>query len=114
MKADIRITAQYYENYSDNDTPYWKPKGGTEFIIKGVDPNPVMFAAPGEVEKAIENLLYEHSNSHAKYTLIDWEFIFSEPIELDKDNFLWEMGIDEHPGPGPGMFINEDDEEWKK
>jgi hypothetical protein len=71
-----------------------------------------MFAAPGEVDKAIENLLYEHSNSHAKYTLIDWEFIFSEPIELDKDNFLWEMGIDEHPGPG--MFINEDDEEWKK
>jgi hypothetical protein len=47
--------------------------------------------------------------------LIDWEFIFSEPIELDKDNFLWEMGISEYPGPpGPGMFINEDDEEWKK
>jgi hypothetical protein len=95
MKADIRITAQYEENYGDTNAPYWKPKGGTEFIIKGVDPDAVMFAAPGEADKAIENLLHEHSNSHAKYTLIDWEFIFSEPIELDKDNFLWEMGITE-------------------
>jgi hypothetical protein len=54
-----------------------------------------MFAAPGEADNAIQNLLYEYCNSHSKYTLIDWEFIFSEPIELDKDNFLWEMGITE-------------------
>jgi hypothetical protein len=93
MKADIRITAQYYENYSDTNTPYWKAKGGKEFIIKDIDPDPVMFAAPGEDEDAIQILLDEYSNSSVRYTLIDWEFIYSEPIELDKDAFLFEMGI---------------------
>ena len=91
--ADIRVTAQYYENYSDNDTPYWKPKGGTEFIIRNIEPDPVMYAAPGETDSAIQILLDEHSNHHSKYTLIDWEFIFAKPIELDADAFLFEMGI---------------------
>ena len=27
--ATLRITTQYYENYSDSQTPHWKPKGGT-------------------------------------------------------------------------------------
>ena len=46
--ADLRITAQYEENYGDSATPYWKMKGGTEFIIKGIEPDPVLYAAPGE------------------------------------------------------------------
>ncbi len=46
--ADLRITAQYQENYGDSTTPYWKMKGGVEFIIKGIEPDPVLYAAPGE------------------------------------------------------------------
>ena len=91
--ADLRITAQYEENYGDSATPYWKMKGGTEFIIKGIEPDPVLFAAPGEAESAIQILLDEHSNRACRYTLIDWEFIYAKPIELDADAFLFEMGI---------------------
>ena len=91
--ADIRVTAQYEENYGDSGAPYWKMKGGTEFIIKGIDPDPVMYAAPGEAESAIQILLDEHSNGMCRYTLIDWEFIFTQPIELNADAFLFEMGI---------------------
>ena len=91
--ADLRITAQYEENYGDSATPYWKMKGGTEFIIKGIEPDPVLFAAPGEAESTIQTLLDEHSNSACRYTLIDWEFIYAKPIELDADAFLFEMGI---------------------
>ena len=91
--ADLRITAQYQENYGDSTSPYWKNKGGTEFIIKGIEPDPVLFAAPGEAEDAIQILLDEHSNSACRYTLIDWEFIYAKPIELDADAFLFEMGI---------------------
>ena len=91
--ADIRVTAQYEENYSDYATPHWKPKGGVEFIIRGIEPDPVMYAAPGEAESAIQILLDERSNIMCRYTLIDWEFIFAEPQELDADAFLFEMGI---------------------
>jgi hypothetical protein len=91
--ADLRITAQYYENYSDNDTPYWKPKGGVEFIIRDIEPDPVLYAAPGEADSAIQILLDEKSNGVCRYTLIEWEFIFAEPVELDADAFLFEMGI---------------------
>ena len=110
--ADLRITAQYEENYNwhngqgtsegenklfpwfdGNNKPYWKKKGGVEFIIKGIEPDPVLYAAPGEAEDAIQTLLDEKSNNHSRYTLISWEFIYSEPIELDADAFLFEMGI---------------------
>lgn len=93
--ADLRITAQYQENYnhSGEGAPYWKNKGGVEFIIRGIEPDPVLYAAPGEAEDAIQTLLDEHSNSMCRYTLISWEFIYSEPIELDADAFLFEMGI---------------------
>ena len=91
--ADIRVTAQYEENYSDSATPYWKPKGGVEFIIRDIEPDPIMYAAPGEADSAIQILLDERSNIMCKYTLIDWEFIFAKPVELDADAFLFEMGI---------------------
>ena len=95
--ADLRITAQYEENYNwyelDGAKPHWKMKGGVEFIIKGIDPDPVMYAAPGEAEAAIQILLDERSSTACRYTLISWEFIYAEPIELDADAFLFEMGI---------------------
>jgi len=33
MNCTVKVMAQYYENYSDTKTPYWKPKGGQEFQI---------------------------------------------------------------------------------
>ncbi len=35
--ATLRIFTQYYENYSDSQTPHWKPKGGQTFIIKNIE-----------------------------------------------------------------------------
>ena len=35
--ATLRIFTQYYENYSDTQTPHWKPKGGQTFIIKDIE-----------------------------------------------------------------------------
>lgn len=91
--ADLRITAQYQENYGDSTNPYWKMKGGTEFIIKGIEADPVMYAAPGEVEAALQSMLDAESNDLCKYTLINWEFIYAKPVVLDGDAFLKKMGI---------------------
>ena len=32
--AKLYITTQTYENYGTADEPYWKPKGGSDYIIK--------------------------------------------------------------------------------
>lgn len=94
-KADIRVTAQVQENYNwaQGGDPYWKMKGGTEFIIPGVDSEPVMYAAPGEVEAAIQSMLDDRSGDYMKFTLIEWEFIWAEPVELDTDVFYSRMNI---------------------
>jgi hypothetical protein len=97
-KADIRVTAQVQENYNwyefDGKNPHWKNKGGIEFVIPQVDSDAVMYAAPGEVETTIQSMLDDRSSDYIKYTLISWEFIWTEPIELDEDVFHKRMGIE--------------------
>jgi hypothetical protein len=93
MNVQIRITAQVQENYQHNDTniPYWKMKGGREFIINDVDSDIALNTADEEMDSAIQNMLDEYSNNHTRYTLIEWEVIFSSAIVLDTDNFMWEL-----------------------
>ena len=93
MNVQIRITAQVQENYQQNDTniPYWKMKGGREFIIDNVDSDVAMYTADNEMDSAIQNMLDEYSNNHTRYTLIEWEVIFNSAIILDTDNFMWEL-----------------------
>ena len=32
--AKLSITTQVYENYGSAEEPYWKPKGGSDYVIK--------------------------------------------------------------------------------
>lgn len=32
--AKLLITTQVYENYGSPDEPYWKPKGGMDYVVK--------------------------------------------------------------------------------
>ena len=32
--AKLLITTQTYENYGTADEPYWKPKGGSDYVVK--------------------------------------------------------------------------------
>ena len=32
--AKLLIQTQVYENYGDADKPYWKPKGGGDYVVK--------------------------------------------------------------------------------
>jgi hypothetical protein len=93
MNVQIRITAQVQENYQHNDTniPYWKMKGGREFIINDVDSDIALNTADEEMDSAIQNMLDEYSNNHTRYTLIEWEVLYSSAIVLDTDNFMWEL-----------------------
>lgn len=88
MLFDIRVTAQYRENYGTESQPHWKMKGGVEFIIPQINDDVVLYAAPGQADSAIQKLLSAKSNSMCSYELVHWEFIYSEPVELSSDTFM--------------------------
>jgi hypothetical protein len=56
MNINVLVSAQYYENYSDTATPYWKPKGGVDFSFP-VDSDLLMYAPQGALEFALGRLV---------------------------------------------------------
>ena len=82
MMISILVSAQYYENYSDNQTPYWKPKGGVDFSFP-VDSDLVMYVYKEELREALIKMVEEQSNEHCRYDYIDHEVKFSSPIVVE-------------------------------
>jgi len=80
--ATLRIFTQYYENYSDTQTPYWKPKGGQTFIIKDIEGDMIMYC--DDLKEVCSNLISSKSNEHVKYEYRDHEvdFIGDEEISV--------------------------------
>jgi hypothetical protein len=95
MLVSIRIIAQYYENYSDTETPYWKPKNSSEFIIKNVESEDILYIGNEKMAAAIEKLLDSTSNVMSKFELRDWELVFSEPSELYVGALYKNLGINQ-------------------
>jgi hypothetical protein len=80
--ATLRITTQYYENYSDSQTPHCKPKGGQTFIIKDIEGDMIMYC--DNLKEVCSNLVSAKSNDHVKYEYRDHEvdFIGDEEISV--------------------------------
>ena len=79
MDVKIIINSQYYQNYSDTDTPYWKPKGGHEFQIV-VDSNVLMYS--NELEKHLTKIVSKQSDEREKFEYRGHEVQFSDPTML--------------------------------
>ena len=82
MMISILVSAQYYENYSDNQTPYWKPKGGADFSFP-IDSDLVMYAYKEELREALIKMVEEQSNEYSRYEYIDHEVKFAAPIVVE-------------------------------
>jgi hypothetical protein len=82
MMISILVSAQYYENYSDSQTPYWKPKGGADFSFP-IDSDLVMYAYKEELREALIKMVEEQSNEHSRYEYIDHEVKFAAPIVVE-------------------------------
>lgn len=85
MKTLCQITAQYYENYSDTETPYWKPKGGQLFNLM-VDPDDFMYSKEVCIE-VMKDLVDSYSNGHCRYEYVSHELIFSTPVIIPDFKF---------------------------
>jgi hypothetical protein len=90
MMCTIQVTAQYYENYSDTNTPYWKPKGGVDFHFP-IDADVVLYARREDLVLAITKMVEEQSNDYCLYEYIDHEVKFSKPVVvMGLENYLSE------------------------
>jgi len=78
MNVNILVSAQYYENYSDTETPYWKPKGGMDFIFPA-DSDLVMYTPEPLLVSALSRLVEAQSNGYARYEYLSHEVKFFEP-----------------------------------
>ena len=82
MMCTIQVTAQYYENYSDTTTPYWKPKGAVDFHFP-LNADVALYAPKGVLVEALIKMVEEQSNDYSLYEYIDHEVKFSNPIVVE-------------------------------
>ena len=80
--AIISISTQYHENYSDTDTPYWKPKGEVKFQVE-ISYDILMYC--NNLEKILTEMIAEESNDFGKYTYLSHGVSPSQPEELCSD-----------------------------
>ena len=84
MMINIQVTAQYYENYNTTSegAPYWKPKGGVDFLFP-VESDLVTYAPLGMLEEALTQMVEAQSNSHCRYEYLEHEVKFGTPIIIE-------------------------------
>ena len=79
MKSKFLFLCQYYENYSDTENPYWKPKGGVNFVLH-IDSDCMFYAEQEVIKWFQEVVLPKHNNSHFKYEYLSNEMACEEII----------------------------------
>jgi hypothetical protein len=65
--AKLLITTQVYENYGSADKPYWKAKGGEDYVV----PNFTDFNTVTEVVLSLRDQI-ESDTDYFRESIIDW------------------------------------------
>ena len=92
--ADIRITTQYYENYSDAPSyPHWKKKGGHVFVIEEIHEDLLFYLNQDALVNIIKELIEENTD-HWKYEYLDHEVDFvGENYSITGDDFCEKLQV---------------------
>ena len=87
--AKIMIFTQVYENYGSAEKPYWKAKGGNEYVV----PN---FTDFNHLEGPITQIrdMVECDDRYYRETLVDW-FIADDSYltEFEKSQLEYDDGV---------------------
>ena len=87
--SKLLITTQVYENYGSADEPYWKAKGGSDYVVrKFKDFNRVtetVMALRGQIEQ---------DNDMFQETIIGWEIVADDYLtEFEQSQLDYEGQI---------------------
>lgn len=87
--AKLLISTQVYENYGDAENPYWKPKGGSDYVLK----NFKNFNNVTETVMALRSTI-EHDNDGFQEYIIGWEVVSDDYLtQFEKDQLEFEGKI---------------------
>ena len=97
----LLLTTQVHENYAwqedgsigTGENAYWKAKGGSEYVVKNVDPLKV---APGSIVDSVRNQV-EEDNEYFREYITDWELVPDDYLtDFERSQLEYEGQID-HP-----------------
>jgi hypothetical protein len=82
--SKLLIQTQVYENYGSADEPYWKPKGGSDYVVK-------KFKALNKVTEAVMVLRsqIEQDNEFFREYIINFEVVADDYL-TDFERSQWE------------------------
>lgn len=84
--AKLLITTQVYENYGSADEPYWKPKGGCEYVVKNFE---------GDMDDILSiGRRVECDNEFYREYLLDWKMVKNDYLtEFEKSQLEYDGQI---------------------
>jgi hypothetical protein len=87
--AKLLITTQILENYGSEDNPYWKPKGGSDYVVKKFKD----FNRVTETVMALRSQI-EQDNEYFREHIIHWEVVADDYLtQFEKDQLEYEGKI---------------------
>ncbi len=87
--AKLLIQTQVYENYGDADKPYWKAKGGGDYVVK----NFKKFNKVTEVVMALRSQV-EQDNEFYREHIINFEVVTDDYLtEFERSQLEYEGKI---------------------
>lgn len=85
----LLIQTQVYENYGDATEPYWKPKGGADYVVKKFRD----FNAVTETVMALRSQI-EQDNEYYREHIINFEVVADDYLtDFEKDQWEYEGKI---------------------
>jgi hypothetical protein len=86
--AKLLITTQVYENYGTADEPYWKPKGGSDYVVKKINVNKVTETVMGLRPQI------ECDNEGYREYILGWEVVANDYLtEFEKSQLEYDGRI---------------------
>ena len=86
--AKLLITTQVYENYGNADEPYWKPKGGSDYVVKKINVNKVTETVMGLRPQI------ECDNEFYREYILGWEVVANDYLtEFEKSQLEYDVRI---------------------
>jgi hypothetical protein len=87
--AKLLIQTQVYENYGTADEPYWKPKGGADYVVKKFKD----FNKVTETVMALRSQI-EQDNEYYREHIINFEVVANDYLtDFEKDQWEYEGKI---------------------
>ena len=87
--AKLLITTQTYENYGSAAEPYWKPKGGCDYVVKNVDECDMIDVIVDRVSSQVEC-----DNEGYREYILGWEIVADDYLtEFEQSQLDYEGKI---------------------